>query len=305
MVKEQPSKAVTVSEQMVLANWKDTQEIAKAFVASGMFSDVKSQAQAIVKIVAGAELGLPPVYSMQNINLIRNRLTTSANTMAMLVKKSGNYNYRIMEHTDKVCTIDFFEREGDKWVKVGVSSFSIEDAKRAELMKPDSGWMKFPRAMLFSRAISQGARIYCPDAIGGVYTDEEIRSIPTRPEDATIAKVDTDTGQVVEGESKEVGAEEQSAGEGIPEIEEKAEVKTEVDKLAKAVKDKLEKDETPVTPEQLKHITELMANADMSYADLGSFMNKDKKWGIKNTKELKNWQFEVIVKAFDKGGLKI
>ena len=163
--------------------------MAKAFVQSGMFTDTKQLSQAIVKIQAGRELGLPPVYSMQNINMIRNRLTTSANTMAMLVKKSGRYNYRIKAHTDQACSITFYEKDGDKWVEVGESTFTIEDAKRAELIRPDSGWVKFPRAMLFSRAISQGARIYAPDAIGGIYTDEEIRSIPPRPEEDAVPLV--------------------------------------------------------------------------------------------------------------------
>ncbi len=180
------------------SSFDEISDMAKAFVQSGMFTDVKALSQAIVKIQAGRELGLPPVYSMQNINLIRNRLTTSANTMAMLVKRSEIYDYRIKEHNEKVCTISFYQKDGAKWVEVGISSFSIEDAKRADLLKPDSGWMKYPRAMLFSRAISQGARIYCPDAICGVYTDEEIRSIPPRPEDFNTVSVDTTTGEVIE-----------------------------------------------------------------------------------------------------------
>lgn len=171
-------KGLTTTLAALPATFEELSNMAKAFVASGMFQDTKQLAQATVKIQAGRELGLPPVYSMQNINLIRGRLTTSANTMAMLVKKSGRYNYRIKEHHDKSCTIVFYERDGEKWAEVGESNFTIEDAKRADLVKPDSGWMKFPRAMLFSRAISQGARLYCPDAIGGVYTDEEIRAIP-------------------------------------------------------------------------------------------------------------------------------
>jgi len=163
---------------------EEVRGMAEAFVKSGMFSDTKQLAQAIVKIQAGRELGLPPVYSMQNINLIRDRLTTSANTMAMLVKKSNRYNYRIKNHTDIECIITFYEKDGEKWVEVGESTFTMDDAKRANLVKPDSGWAKFPRAMLFSRAISQGARMYAPDAIGGVYTDEEMRSIPPKPEEA-------------------------------------------------------------------------------------------------------------------------
>lgn len=158
-------------------------------------------AQAIVKIQAGLELGLPPVYSMQNINMIRNRLTGSANLLAMLVKKSGRYNYRVAEHNETKCSIKFFESENGKWIEVGESTFTMDDAKRANLIKPDSGWAKYPRAMLFSRAISQGARLYCPDAIGGVYTDEEIRTIPPRPDDIK-AILNKDTGEVIEQETQ-------------------------------------------------------------------------------------------------------
>ncbi len=202
-------RLVTKEQETLPATFNEVSSMAKAFVQSGYFSDTKQLAQAIVKIQAGKELGLPPVYSMQNINLIRDRLTSSANTMAMLVKKSGRYNYRIKEHTDQACTITFYELDGEKWLDVGASSFTMEDAKRANLVKPDSGWMKYPRAMLFSRAISQGARMYAPDAIGGIYTDEEIRSIPSRPEEeirvippkpenTSSTRVDITTGGITE-----------------------------------------------------------------------------------------------------------
>jgi len=195
------STALVTKGDALPATFDELSNMAKAFVASGMFQDTKQLSQAIVKIQAGKELGLAPVYSMQNINMIRNRLTSSANTMAMLVKRSGRYNYRIKEHTEQVCTITFFEQDGGKWVEIGESSFSMTDAKRADLVKPDSGWVKYPRAMLFSRAISQGARIYAPDAIGGMYTDEEVRSIPPRPtEDVSEESPE----KIIEGESEEV-----------------------------------------------------------------------------------------------------
>ena len=190
-------KAITVrNDAPAPLSLSEINGMADAFYKSGMFSDLKSQAQAIVKIVAGAELGLPAVYSMQNINVIRNRLTTSANGMAMLVKKSGRYNYRVTTKPDddQKCSIKFYEN-GEE---VGESTFTMEDAKRADLIKPDSGWVKYPRAMLFSRAISQGARIYAPDAIGGIYTDEEIRSIPPRPEETVIIEKPDDLDRLVE-----------------------------------------------------------------------------------------------------------
>jgi hypothetical protein len=179
-------KSLAIKTDALPTTFEEIRGMADAFVRSGMFSDAKQQAQAIVKIQAGRELGLPPVYSMQNINMIRDRLTTSANTIAMMVKRSGKYNYRVKEHTDTVCLIIFYENDNGKFVETGESKFTIDDAKRANLVRPDSGWVKFPRAMLFSRAISQGARIYTPDAIGGIYTDEEIRSIPPRPEEEPV-----------------------------------------------------------------------------------------------------------------------
>src|SRR3990167_535925 len=140
--------------------------------------------------------------------------------MAMLVKRSVKYNYRIKEHTEQVCIITFFE-DGKP---VGESSFSMEDAKRANLIKPDSGWVKFPRAMLFSRAISQGARVYAPDAIGGIYTDEEIRSIPPgtekepevptpTPDNAPKQGTGEPTGSDVSGEKSDAVTATTEAGE--------------------------------------------------------------------------------------------
>ncbi len=170
-------KELTITEGAMPATFEELSGMAKAFVASGMFKDVAAISQAIVKVQAGKELGIPPVYAMQNINMIKGKLCTSANTMALLIKRSGHYNYRITEHTDLVCKIMFKELEDNKWVDVGESQFTMEDAKRAKLIYPDSAWMKYPRAMLFSRAISQGARLYTPDAIGGVYTSEEIKAI--------------------------------------------------------------------------------------------------------------------------------
>ncbi len=191
--------ATRPAEPQLPSSYQEVAGLAKAFAASGMFSDIKQISQAIVKIQAGRELGLPPVYSMQNINMIRNRLTSSANTLALLVKKSGRYDYRIRENSDKICTVAFYEKdENGRFAEVGTSSFTMEDAKRADLIKPDSGWAKYPRAMLFSRAISQGARMYAPDAIGGVYTDEEIRSIPPRPNDTLPVTANPETGEIVD-----------------------------------------------------------------------------------------------------------
>lgn len=63
---------------------------------------------------------------------------------------------------------------GRRGESLGVSEFTIEEARQAELTSRPP-WRKYPRAMLFARAMSQGVRTYCPDVFGtAVYTPEEL-----------------------------------------------------------------------------------------------------------------------------------
>jgi len=141
--------------------------IGKAFAESGMFPDIKYAAQAIVKIQAGAELGIAPFAAMSGIHIISGKPTIGAGLMASMVKGSGKYDYRIVEQNEKICSIEFFE--GSELL--GTSTFTIEDAKKAGTKNTD----KFPRNMLFARAMSNGVKWYTPDVFAGpVYVPEEM-----------------------------------------------------------------------------------------------------------------------------------
>lgn len=144
------------------------QRFAKAMVSSNYFTDAKDAAQAFVKIQAGKELGLPPFAAMTGIHIIQGKPVLGANVIATLIKNDPRYNYRVMEHTAQVCRIEFYENGKP----CGVSEFTSEDARRAGTKNMD----KFPKNMLFARAISNGAKWYCPGVFGGapVYTPEEM-----------------------------------------------------------------------------------------------------------------------------------
>jgi len=150
-------------------NFDDLQRVAMALEASGYFSnDVKSKAQAVVKVMAGAELGLPPFASMSGIHIIQGKPAMGANVMATLIKNDPRYNYRVTELDDTICTIQFYE-DGQE---CGVSEFTIADAKKAGT----KNLAKFPKNMLFARAISNGAKWFTPGIFGGspIYTPEEM-----------------------------------------------------------------------------------------------------------------------------------
>jgi len=209
------STALAKSEH-TLANltFADVKAMAGVFYTSKMFKDVGDEAQAIVKIMAGHELGLGAVYSMQRLYMVDGKLGMAAETMGALVKNSKRYDYRVKEHTNEKCSISFY----DNGKEVYVSTFTMQDAKKANLVKFGGAWNKYPRAMLFSRALSQGARIVAPDAISGAYTLEELQSISDKPASVVIEDppevaegVNTNAEDVVEGEVTE-----ESSLEGNP-----------------------------------------------------------------------------------------
>ena len=147
------------------------QRAAMALQQSGYFKDVATQAQAIVKVMAGAELGLPPFASMTGIHIIQGKPVLGANVIATLVKNSAQYDHTLRVCDNKNCELAWFENGK----QTGTSHFSWDEAKAAGLTGKDN-WAKYPSDMLFARAISRGARRFAPGIFGGapVYTPDEM-----------------------------------------------------------------------------------------------------------------------------------
>src|SRR5437773_3013405 len=166
------------------------QRMGKAFFASQMFPDLKSEAQSIVKVMVGKELGLPPFASITGIHIVAGKPVLGANLLATMIAKHPNYSYRIIKSTKEICEIEFYDSK-DKAVNkdtfVGIVSFTIQEAQEAGLLAKDN-WKKYAADMLFARAISRGARRYAPGIFGGapVYTPDEM-NIET-DEDGSVLK---------------------------------------------------------------------------------------------------------------------
>lgn len=155
-------------------------KLADVFVKSGRFASERDVTQALVKIQAGKELGLQPIQAMMNIHIIQGKVTLGASVIAGLIKSSGKYDYLVLENTNEKCSIQFYQInfDGSKTELGPPSDFTLEDAKAAGLLSKDN-WKKFPRNMLFSRALTNGARWYTPDVFGGpVYVPDELDSSP-------------------------------------------------------------------------------------------------------------------------------
>lgn len=154
--------------EIVPFDFNEITQVAKAMASSGFFQDTRQEAQAIVKVLAGREMGLGPFASMTGIHIIQGRPALGANLIASLVKNDPRYDYKVITLTDATCSIDFFENGKS----IGNSTFTAEDARKAGTKNMD----KFAKNMLFARAISNGAKWYTPGIFGGapIYTPEEL-----------------------------------------------------------------------------------------------------------------------------------
>jgi hypothetical protein len=147
-------------------------ELANVFQASGIFKDMQGAAQFIVKIQAGQELGIPPFQAITGIHVIQGKPSLGSGILASRVKGYGKYDYEVLYIGDDYCELEFFENKGEKKPKsLGKSKFTVADAQKADVKNMG----KYPRNMLFARAMSNGIKWYTPDIYSGpVYTHGEL-----------------------------------------------------------------------------------------------------------------------------------
>lgn len=175
----------------------DAVSLARVFHQSGFFKDTKSATQAVVKVMAGRELGFGAFASMTGIHIIETggqvKLQLSANMVGALVKRSGRYDFEVVTLTATECRLRFL-REGKP---IGEVVWTIDMAKRAGLVTERSNWAKYPENMLFARALTNGAKRFCPE----VLLTSEIELAPEAAVDMDGPLEETD---IFEGEVAEV-----------------------------------------------------------------------------------------------------
>ena len=161
-----PNTRQLMNNEIVKTN-QEAIELGKVFFDSGLFTDLKNAQSAVVKVIAGREFGIPPFAAMAGIHVIQGKPVIGAGLMASRIKASGKYDYRVVKLDGEICEIQFLQGKD----KIGVSTFTIDDARKAQTKNLE----KFPKNMLFARAISNGVKWFCPDIYDGpVYVPEEM-----------------------------------------------------------------------------------------------------------------------------------
>lgn len=175
--------------------------IARALASSNMFKDARQAEQAFAKILIGRDLGLSPTEAMTNIHIIEGKPELSANLHAAKVKQAPGYDYKVARLDAEAAVIEFYANPDETVPRhvqenlIGVSEFSIEDAKTAKLEQKtgpnasEGTFKRYPRNMLFARAMTNGVAWYCPEVMGSlrVYAVGEVAEMEGEQSQAEAA----------------------------------------------------------------------------------------------------------------------
>lgn len=153
------------------SEWEAMQEMARVLVESGFLPEALNTPQkALTVLLAGRELGVPPMQAIRGIHVVKGRPSLSAELMlALAYQNIPGFKFKVEASNEQVCRI-VAQRPNAEPVTL---SFTITDAQRAGLAGGDN-WKKYPQAMLRARCTSAILRVVAPDAIRGIYTPDEI-----------------------------------------------------------------------------------------------------------------------------------
>jgi hypothetical protein len=156
-------------------SFTDAMAFAEVISKSGMWAP-KGQScltpqQALMRLMTGRNLGIPAVIAMEHVYDLYGRTGISAKLKDGLARRHPHCE--LFEHvsSDVKSAVWKVKRRGSPEQLV---TYTIEDAQRAGIVKPDSNWQKHPRRMLQARARSEAADIWFPDATMGLPTVDEI-----------------------------------------------------------------------------------------------------------------------------------
>lgn len=191
-----PEEKLTIvpiqQRELTLQIWQMISQIAPVMWKSRLFGVVSQEAAAAI-MLKGYELGLSVTASFEFIHVIQGKPGLSPRgALALLHSHPDIEKVEIRRLTKKEdssylghsCTIK--RKNGFEYT----AQFTLEDAKRAGLVKPDSGWTKYPEQMCMWRAVGFAADVAAPDITAGMTT------IMKMPEELGV--VITDNGEVID-----------------------------------------------------------------------------------------------------------
>lgn len=155
--------------EVMMKDLQNTQKMCQLLMSTPHYKNLG--AHGIFAIVEKAKsIGVDPMDALNGgMYFVQGKVEMTSAMMNQLIRACGHSITKDKKSDDTVCILHGKRADnGDTWVE----SFSLEDAKKAGILR--NQWLKYPKDMLFARALSRLARQLFPDVIKGCYVQGEI-----------------------------------------------------------------------------------------------------------------------------------
>lgn len=164
--------------------------------------DFKTPEAVLIAMQYGMEIGLAPMQALQSIAVINGRPVIFGDAALAICKAHPEFE-DISETFDRGQGDDNTVAKCEV-VRRGkipvVRTFSVADAKKAQLWGKSGPWSLYPKRMLQMRARAFALRDSFPDALKGVGVAEEVRDIEPRTARAHVVTTELRLPEEVEPE---------------------------------------------------------------------------------------------------------
>lgn len=151
-------------------------ELATIAIRSGCYGQMSVE-QATNVMLSAADLGVSPMKALNGgFHVIKGKITMAGHLISDRIRSSG-HSIKVIEHSrDKCVIIGVRKDNGDSYK----CEFDLEEAKNAGLLVSDT-WKKYPKDMLYNRAIARLGRVLFSDVVGACYSEDEGNDIAGIP----------------------------------------------------------------------------------------------------------------------------
>ena len=163
------------NDDLVLRDIENTQKLCAMLMKTPHYA--KLGPDGIYAVVTKAKsLNMDPVYALNGgLYYLKGKVGMSAESMAARMRQAGHSIIKDPKSTPTCCILHGKRCDnGDTWTV----SFSIDDAKRADIYNEAGTWRKYGEDMCYNRCVSKLFRQLSPDlSLGTGYTPDEIQEI--------------------------------------------------------------------------------------------------------------------------------
>ena len=152
---------------------------AKCYLQSGLApASYKNEQQLVIAWARARELGIPYLQAAEGMSVINGRIGLMGDLALALAERSNQLEDKKVRYTgegDELTCFLELKRKGREWKEW---SFSVKEAKAAQIYDRSAVWRQYPRRMTYYRALGFALRDEFGDVLRGMKTVEELQDYP-------------------------------------------------------------------------------------------------------------------------------